>query len=263
MPVVSELNIYPLKSGRGIRVERAAVGDRGFEHDRRWMLVDEFGEFLTQRSLPRMALLDVQLGNGHLTFGAPEMPSLEVPLVPESNEELWVVVWSDRCRSLALGAAYDDWFSRYLGLRCRLVYMPDEVVRPVDPDFAGPDDRVGFADAFPYLVISEASLEFLNQKLESPVTMSRFRPNIVVRDCEPHAEDHWSRVQIGEVSFTGVKLCARCKLVMVDPATAAVFPEPLRTLSNYRRREQGVLFGQNMIAQSRGSVAVGDRLQPE
>ena len=260
---VSQLFIYPLKSGRGIEVDRATVGDRGFEHDRRWLLVDEFGEFLTQRSLPRMALIDVALADGHLTFQAPEMPTLEVPLQPEANELLWVVVWSDRCQSLALGPQYDEWFSRFLGITCRLVYMPDETVRPVDPDYAGPEDRVGFADGFPFLVISEGSLEFLNQKLEQPVTMARFRPNIVVRGCKPHAEDHWARVQIGSVVFAGVKLCARCKLVMVDPQTAEVFPEPLRTLSHYRRREQGVMFGQNMLAAGRGTITVGDEVRED
>jgi uncharacterized protein YcbX len=169
-----------------------------------------------------------------------------------------VAIWKDQCVAVAAGAEADAWFTALLGTPCRLVTMPSSTVRQVDLGYAEPGDPVGFADGFPFLLISQGSLDELNRRLEHPVPMDRFRPNIVVDGCEPHAEDGWSRVTIGEISFRVVKPCARCVITTTDQQTGERGREPLRTLATYRRVGNKVLFGQNLIHDGVGAVRVGD-----
>jgi uncharacterized protein YcbX len=259
--LLSQLYAYPIKSCAGIPVEASEVDGRGLCHDRRWMLVDESGCFISQRRFPRMALVGVRIEADHLVVDAPGMPSLEVPFRPPDGELRLAQIWDDLVEVLAIGEKADRWFGEFLGARCTLVHLPDESVRPVDPAYGKHGDEVGLADAFPFLLISEASLAELNSRLEQPVPMDRFRPNLVVRGCEPFAEDEWKLVRIGPMSFRVVKPCSRCTITTVDQRTAARGKEPLRTLARFRRRGTKVLFGQNLIHDGTGTLRVGDPVE--
>lgn len=259
---VSRLFVYPVKSLGGMEVAAAEAGARGFEHDRRWMLVDGDGVFLSQRELPRMSLVRASIGGERLVLGAPGMEDLDLPLRPEPGwRALRVSVWGDEVEAVSCGAGPDGWFASFLGVDCRLVYMPEEAERPVDPEYGKAGDRASFADGFPFLVLSEASLDDLNGRLEEPLPVDRFRPNIVVVGCAPYAEDGWGRVRIGGVSLRVVKPCARCAITTVDQASGVRGKEPLRTLNRYRKVGNEVLFGQNAIPDGPGLLRVGDRVE--
>jgi uncharacterized protein len=258
---LSQLRVYPLKSAGGIALKASEVDGRGLRHDRRWMLVDESGSFMSQRRSPRMALIGVRLGPDHLVVDAPDMPSLEVPLRPPDGKLLLARVWNDLVEVSAVDDDADRWFGEFLGVRSKLVYLPDESIRPVDPAYGRTADRVGLADGFPFLLVSEASLTHLNARLERPVPMNRFRPNLVVRGCEPFAEDDWRLVRIGSITLRVVKPCARCAITTVDQETAATGEEPLRTLARFRRAGKEVLFGQNLIHDETGTLRIGDPVE--
>lgn len=253
--------MYPIKSCGGIPVEASEVDRRGLRHDRRWMLVDETGCFMSQRRFPRMALIRVRIEPDGLVVDAPSMHSLEVPLQPPAGRLMLTRVWDDLVESLTVGDEADRWFSGFLDVSCRLVYLPDESVRPVDPAYGGPGDQVGLADGFPFLLISEASLADLNARLEEPVPMDRFRPNLVVRGCEPFAEDNWKLVRIGSIIFRVVKPCERCAITTVNQRTATTSKEPLRTLARYRRSRKKVLLGQNLIHDKRDTLHTDDPVE--
>ncbi len=258
---LSGLYVYPIKSCGGIPLEASEVDRRGLRHDRRWMLVDETGCFMSQRRFPRMALIRVRIEPDDLVVDAPGMPSLEVPLQPPAGRLMLTRVWDDLVESLTVGDDADRWFSRFLDVSCRLVYLPEESVRPVDPACGGPGDQVGLADGFPFLLISEASLADLNARLEEPVPMDRFRPNLVVRSCEPFAEDNWRLVRIGPITFRVVKPCERCAITTVNQRSATKSKEPLRTLARYRRSGKKVLFGQNLIHDKSDTLHTDDPVE--
>jgi uncharacterized protein YcbX len=165
-------------------------------------------------------------------------------------------VWSDRCAAQRGDPSADAWLSDFLGHACRLVFMPDEGVRPVDPRYAQPQDRTAFSDGFPLLLISQPSLDDLNSRLVEPLPMLRFRPNLVVEGCAPYAEDDWRHIRIGDLPLRVVKPCSRCKITTVDPYTAETGSEPLRTLASYRRQGKQVYFGQNLIHDRPGELAL-------
>jgi uncharacterized protein YcbX len=258
---LSGLHIYPIKSCGGIAVDEWGVGERGLHYDRRWMLIDEAGLFISQRELPRMALIEVRIESDGLVVDAPGMSSLVVPFRPPDGKLMLARVWDDLVESQTVGGGADRWFSELLDLNCKLVYLPDGSVRPVDPAYGEPGDRVGFADSFPFLLISNASLANLNARLDHPLPMNRFRPNLVVGGCEPFAEDGWSLVRIGQLTFRVVKPCARCAITTVDQDTAAKGKEPLRTLARFRRAGNKVLFGQNLIHDEPGTLHTGDPVE--
>lgn len=247
---------YPVKSLRGAAFDALDVGRRGPLHDREWMVVDAKGRFLTQRQEPRMALIGTGLDDdGRLTLDAPGTASIEVG--DDRDETVEVSIWRDTVQANPVDAAADDWLSAFLGRRCRLVRFPTGQVRPVDPAYATPGDEVGFADGFPFLLISQASLDALNGRLETPIPMRRFRPNLVIDGCDPHAEDGWRRLRIGELSFSVAKSCTRCIIPTIDPATAQKGREPLRTLSTYRKKDNQIHFGQNLVHDRPGRLALG------
>jgi uncharacterized protein YcbX len=256
---VVELFVYPIKSARGIAVPSAALERRGFALDRRWMLVDEKGSFLTQRALPRMALLEVSIGEDHLAVRAPAMGEIAVPLASDGAVErrTRVTVWDDTCDAILAPDDVSCWFTQALGVPCRLVHMPDDSLRQADPDFSTPQDLVGFADGFPLLLTSVSSLEDLNARLERPVPMNRFRPNVVVSGGAPFEEDVWTRVEACGVTFRVAKPCARCAITTVDQQTAETGKEPLRTLATFRAANGGVMFGQNLLHDCLGTLRVG------
>ena len=258
---LSGLYVYPIKSAGGVALEVCEVEERGLRHDRRWMLVDRDGDCVTQRRHPRMALIRVRIQPDYLAVEAPNMPALEVPLVPPEGRMVPASVWGDLVEALPVGDDADRWFGEFLGAPLKLVHLPDSSVRPVDPDYGTPGDHVSLADSFPFLMISEASLADLNARLDEPLPMDRFRPNFVVTGCEPFAEDGWRRVRIGELKFRVVKPCARCKVTTVDQQTAATGKEPLRTLASFRKSGSEVLFGQNLAGDSTGTLGVGDPVE--
>lgn len=258
---VSRIHLYPLKAARGLTVTEADVGDRGFVHDRRFMVVDDRGRLLTQREHPALALLRAEIQGEALVLEAPGAGRAEVPLRPRDGARRRVQIWSDTCDALSVGLDAADLLRRYLDVPCELVYMPDETIRPVDPDYAAPGDRVSFADAFPFLLISEASLADLNERLRQrdmpQIPMDRFRPNLVVTGCAPYAEDSWDEIAIGGVVFRAVKPCDRCTVTTVNQRTGVPGREPLATLATYRREPGGIMFGQNLIHRGRGVIRVG------
>lgn len=247
---------YPVKSMRGNAFASLPVGERGFVGDRQWMVVDADGRFLTQRQQARMCLVEVGSSDeGALELVAPGMSPIRPRVLP--GERADVVVWSDTIEAECTDPETDRWLSAFLGVACRLVRFADDRTRPVDQAYAGPADQVGFADGFPFLLISEASLQDLNARLDRPVPMQRFRPNLVVSGCEPFEEDRWRRIRIGPLTFRVVKPCSRCIIPTIDIDSAERSAEPLRTLMSYRRRDNRVYFGQNLIHDGIGMLARG------
>lgn len=252
--------IYPIKSAAGISLEMAEVENRGFQYDRRWMVVDEQGKFLTQRQLPRMALIQVRLMADQLVVEVPNQQRLLIPVELVSDRRISVKVWNDVCDAIELSPEVSQWFSEFLGINCHLVYLPEDSYRPINPEYAQPDEQVSFADGFPFLLISEASLQDLNQRLDQPVPMNRFRPNLVVSGCQAFAEDSWRQIRIGSLRFRVVKPCARCAITTVDQSLGISGKEPLITLAQYRLDQGQILFGQNLIAENLGILRIGDKV---
>ena len=261
-PTISALHIFPVKSCAPLVLDSATVEPRGLRHDRRWIVTDANGKFLTGRQHPRLTLLHAMPDGDAIALSAPGMPPLRLD-APSSGARVDVVVWSNTVAALPAGDVAHAWISAFLGMPARFAYMDDACARPVNPDYAKPGDEVSFADAFPLLLISQGALDALNEKLATPVPMLRFRPNFVVANTAPHAEDGWKRVRVGEVEFDIVKPCSRCVFTTVDFERGEFDPsgEPLKTLTTYRRGERGVTFGQNVIPRGTGTVRVGDMIE--
>lgn len=255
------LHTYPVKSLRGLSPSSHPVTRLGLAHDRRWMLVDANGRFLTQREQHGLALVSTRISGDKLIVEAPERLPLELPLRGPNGAETVVKVWSDQVTALDAGDKAADWFSGYLGIAARLVYFPDDGSRQVDMGFARSGDETAFSDGFPFLLISEASLADLNARLTTPLPMRRFRPNLVVSGCGAFDEDRWRRIRIGEVEFRVVKPCSRCVITTLDPETAERGTEPLKTLATYRRRDKRIYFGQNLIHDGTGELRLGDGVE--
>ena len=248
---------YPIKSCRGTSLTEAVVGARGIVADRHWMVVDAAGNFLSQRELPRMALIAPRLHDRTLEVSAPGAPPLALTR-GHPGARIAVTVWDDRCVAIDEGDKAAEWFTTFLGVRCRLVRMPDDEARRVDQAYAGPDDQVGFADGFSFLLTSHASLDDLNGRLDTPLPMNRFRPNIVIDGVTPFEEDGWRRIRIDGITFSVAKPCARCAITTTDQDTAQRSQEPLRTLATFRNvAGKGVMFGQNLVHDRTGVLRVG------
>jgi hypothetical protein len=258
---LSEIHLYPVKSLAGIALQRASLDAMGLHHDRRWMLVDPVGRFLTQRSHPQMALIQPRLAHGMLTLSKAGMPDHRVPSASGDMRRVRVEVWRDRVEAVHLGAQTDAWLSRAIGVSCRLVFIEEDEVRQCDLNYAVEGERTAFSDGFPLLLISQGSLDDLNRRLDEVLPMRRFRPNLVVAGCAPYAEDGWRRIVIGDVAMRVVKPCSRCVITTIDPATGIKGKdEPLRTLATYRMRGNQVYFGQNLIHEQQGVLTVGQEL---
>lgn len=258
MTRLADIYLYPLKSARGIRLDSAELDDFGLIHDRRWMVVDEANDLVTQREAPRLALVRTALDGNALRLDAPALPPLAIPLAGADGERRTVRVFDVHCAGADQGDESAAWISRHLGRACRIVRMPDDVVRPIEPNAAGVTGRVSFADAFPLLLISQEALDALNRRLDVAVPMNRFRPNLVTTGSAPHAEDGWRCIRIGAVECVVAKPCVRCMIPTVDQESAIKGKEPLRTLAGYRERERGVQFGQNVAHVGRGRISAGD-----
>jgi uncharacterized protein YcbX len=279
---ISHLYIYPIKSLGGIALDTARVTDRGLEHDRRWLLIGPDNVQLTQREFPAMALMKPQLTPKGLTVTfkpstprqthPPTIPQrnptqlttlqLHISFQPATNVYTDVQCWDDTVRAQFVDPRADTWFSDILQTNCRLVYMPEETKRQTDLKYTSPGNITSFADGYPFLLIGQSSLDELNSRLEHPLPMDRFRPNIVFTGGAPFLEDDLHNFKIGAIRFSGVKLCARCPIPTIDQLTAERGKEPLRTLAKYRTRNHKVLFGQNLIHHDLGHLSIDDELIP-
>ena len=259
--ILSEIWIYPIKSFAGIRVKQASVKQKGLEHDRRWMLIDEAGRFITQREHPQMALFDLAINNQQLTVtNRKNSQHLTFPVSVPAGQNHQSVVWDDVITTVEPNPAYSKWFSAQLGFTCKLVFFPEQNVRNVDPKYVTNQEQVSLADGYPFLIIGQSSLDDLNSRLEVSVEMKRFRPNFVFTGGEAFEEEGWKNFSIGLGKFKGVKKCARCVLTTVDPQTGDKGREPLLTLSKYRKVENKIFFGQNVIALSENTIHEGDEI---
>ncbi len=258
MPKISALHIYPIKSCAGHSVQSATLTPRGFKHDREFMIVDSDNMFMTQRKHPAMALIQPEVTDKTLTLNAPGMDEITIDIQKHGLPET-VTVWRSVCEAIDQGDAVAAWLTAYLKDECHLVRMAEDFVRHVNPDYAvRANDQASFADGYPTLVISEASLADLNSRMAAALPMNRFRTNIVVTDCAPFAEDTWQQVRAGEVTFDVVKPCARCRVTTIDQATGVrTSDEPLATLGEYRRVGKGMMFGQNLLHDHNGTLQVG------
>lgn len=264
---ISEINIYPIKSLKGISLNESLVEGKGLQFDRRWLLVDGKNEFYTQRDFPKMATIETDVSENGLKVSDGEN-FLQIPLEPREKLPATVKVWSSRVRALVYENDVNDWFSDVLQTDCRLVLMPEESKRRVNYFYAvHKDDAVSFADGYPFLLIGENSLADLNARLDEDVPMNRFRPNFVVAGSGAFAEDGWKKIKIGDAVFHVVKPCSRCVITTIDQETGSFTgKEPLKTLATYRIPKRSVKrkinFGQNLIAETIGvKIKVGDTVE--
>lgn len=255
---ISSLIYYPIKACRGFEVESANVERMGLQDDRRMMVVTQAGEFLTQREYPRLALITPKLCNGTVELCAPNYESIRIG-IQTTGTPVPVNVWKSKgVQAIDQGDEVAQWFSDWLGTEARLVHIADGYKRFVNRSYAvNLDDHTGFADGYPVLLTSEEGLADLNSRLDSPVPMNRFRPNIVVKGCNPFAEDTWNRIKVGDVELAVVKPCARCEVTTIDKETLERSKEPLKTLGRYRKQKLGAIFGQNVIPLNEGNLRRG------
>jgi hypothetical protein len=256
---ISQLFVYPIKSAKGIALDSMQLDQRGPLFDRHWMVIKENGMFQTQRQLPKMCMIETALDNGELTLSAPGMPELRVePNHGGTARE--VEIWKDRVEAQDCGDKVANWLSEYLGRSLRLVEMPRSSRRLVDPEFAFQSETVGFADGFPLLLVSQASLDDFNRHLSVPIGMDRFRPNIVIEGCSPFAEDGWQAVQVGELSIRLAKPCSRCIIPSIDQQSGEKQKPVNQALLDHRRRDGKTFFGQNGLHSEAGTISVGDQV---
>jgi len=256
---LTQITIYPVKACKGMTLSKAELSPFGLKDDRRWMVVDPDGVFLSQRMIPKMALIEPSLSPGSLILKAPGSTAVEIPFDPQPDLKRTVKIWNDTCTAQDCGDIVAQWLSTFLETDCRLVTRGNTFERSVNAKYSSQRDQVGFADAFPYLLISSASLRDLNVRLDQPIPMNRFRPNLVVSGCEPYEEDRWKRISFGTTTFRVSKPCSRCTVPTVDQLTGKTGKEPLATLTTYRRgKNNEVYFGQNLIGdQISGELVLG------
>lgn len=254
-PVLSALYRYPVKSMRGQSLPASPVGPLGLPFDRMWMVADPGGRFVTGREYPELVLIDAVPSDRGVTLLTPGRPQLFVPN-EAFNRPVPTIVWGDSFVAWEGAAEADDWISAYVGARLRFLWTGAETTRRVKVDPVVP---LSFADGFPLLIIGQASLDDLSARVGRPLAMERFRPNLVVSGADAFAEDGWKRIRIGDACFRIAKPCERCVFTTVDPDTGrkGLDQEPLRTLAKYRKTPEGVIFGQNVIAEGVTELVLG------
>ncbi len=256
---ITELYIYPIKSLPGLKISTSLVTNRGLEYDRRYMFVDPQGQAITQRKHPKMALIKTAMTPDGFELNFNGEKTL-IPFQISTGELMEVDVWGKRCQAIVGHDEINKAMSTFLEIPVRLVYMPEQYFRNINPIFAQPGDKLSFADGYPLLLANEASLNDLNNRLEQSVTMKRFRPNVIFGGTEPFSEDKFQNISIGNTKFNITKPCERCVMITVNPLTGEKSKEPLKTLSTYRLSDNKVMFGVNMIPRSTGEIKVGDTL---
>jgi hypothetical protein len=261
---LTSIVLYPVKSCRGIEVDRARVEKRGLTHDRRWMVADEHGRFVSQREAPRLSLVDVAIEGDAIHLSSAGAGEARVPITTDDGDRRQVGVWGRHTGAIVHDEA-SRWMSAFVGRDVSVVHLPDTIDSPMSSSRSRPGDEVSFADGYPLLVATEESLADLGTRIEargSPaVPMVRFRPNVVVRGAPAWDEDAWAALAIGSIALRAPKPCERCVMTTIDPATARLGPEPLRTLATFRRRDHGVWFGVNLVPDTLGEIRVGDAVR--
>jgi uncharacterized protein len=263
MPALSEIWIYPIKSLGGMSVPEARVTRQGLQYDRRWMLTDMDNRFMSQREIPALSLFEATLIEEgiriqHKKNGCQEMV---IPFEIVEGALETVFIWDDECAALRADASINNWFSESLGISCKLMYMPETCNRLVDPRYASHAEITSFADGYPILLIGQASLNELNTRLEQPIPMNRFRPNLVFTGGHAFEEDGMEAFEINGIDFFAVKPCARCTVTTIDQDLAIKGKEPLKTLAQYRMKDNKIYFGQNILHRGTGTLMLGDVLQ--
>lgn len=257
---ISQLFVHPLKSAKSVQSEQLLLDQHGALNDRRWMVVDRHGKFVSQRSVPSLCLVEAKLDSSNrLTLSAPSLPNCLVEF--DSSDQIEVQIWNDGLIATDCGDIAAEWLSNHLAKPCRLVHLPSTATRQVDPTYAAIGTTVSFADGFPLLVIGQASLDHLNSQLATPIGMQRFRPNIVISGGTAHIEDGWKEIKIGEVSLSLVKPCSRCVIPSINPQTAKKRDDVIPTLSRYRRQGREINFGMNAIHKNTGIIRLGDHVE--
>jgi uncharacterized protein len=256
---LEEIWIYPIKSLGGIRRKSSRVFEKGLQYDRRWMLVDEDGVFMTQRQYPEMALFQVTIDSPGVQISF-RGNSISFPIASTGSKSMEVMIWDDQVTVIEEDARISAWFSQHLGVSCRLVTFPEENKRPVSLNYQVNHEQVSLADAYPFMIIGRQSLADLNRRLKIPLPMNRFRPNLVFSGGKPYEEDGWRNFTIGKNRFVGVKPCARCVITTINQETTERGTEPLYTLSTFRKQDNKVLFGQNAIALDHFEIFENDEI---
>lgn len=258
---LTSIHVYPIKSTAGIELDRSFVELGGLSFDRRFILSDLAGDFISARKYPQMLHFRTAILQDGLYIVAPDGDSIRVNLPELFQNYRQVNVWGTEINAQLCGPQFDEWFSNKLDVQCQLLYFGDQSERGTP---SHPDKPVAFADGYPLLLISEGSLQDLSERAEQQFSMAQFRPNIVVSGCDPYAEDNWTSIRIGEVVFDIVKPCTRCIMTTYNPTTLKRYTgsEPLKTLAGYRRNKKGeVEFGQNIIPRNEGIIQAGDTVE--
>lgn len=264
---ITALHVYPVKSLKGIALNTAKIEKRGLQNDRRWMIIDQDGLFQSQRTIPILSQIQTEFVDQKLQLRY-QASHILLPLTVNETPNTTCKIWSNTCEAISGFDEADKWISNILAKDCRFVYMSNEVKRPVNPKFADDDQLVSFADGYPFLLANKASLQNLNDKLSDKVLMNRFRPNIVFESEQAFIEDEFKDIQIGQSFFTAVKPCSRCNLINVNQEKGTTHKEPLKTLSTFRKKENKVYFGQNLVWNFRKEksdndsiISIGDQLK--
>lgn len=258
--VVQELYIYPIKSLAGISIQSGKAEEMGFENDRRWMLIDENNELITQREHPNLSQFYPEIKEGKMIILHCDATH-EFFMDENLDEPIFSKVWDDETKLVEVNKATSKWFSEKLGFTCKLVKILNKGDRKHTSSQLNQTLNVSLADGYPYLLIGSESLNLLNERLEDKITIKRFRPNIVVGTATAHEEDFFGTFQIGNLKFKNAKPCGRCVMVNTNPANAVVSKEPLKTLSLYRTSNNLVYFGTNILSLEEGIISVGDELR--
>lgn len=259
-PKVTSLFIYPLKSAQGIACKSLDVVPTGPRHDREWMLIDANGSFISQRVKPQMSQIQTSLSSEHLSVSAEGYAPLAIPLNDWGSGTIEVKIFNKYTTACWLGSTYDEWFSDFLGAPVRLVRSPQERSRETSGNH-GPVTELLFPDGYPFLLTNTATLAELNALLPAPITMQRFRPNIIVEGVPANEEDQWQSLRIGAIEFLSVKACTRCVIINIDPLTGEKSNTVTKTLATYRTQDGAVIFGRNLTHLNSGTLSVGDSLQ--
>ena len=260
MPFLSQISVYPVKSLAGFQTFQWPVVKTGLQYDRQWMVVDATGDFLSQRRLPRMALIQAQIQDDCLQLSAPDKPRLRLPIVTPALAQLPITIWHDAYLAEQVSLEADQWLSDFLGTECRLVKHPDHQLRQVDLAYAQAGDETAFSDGFPFLLLSEASFNSLNASSPVPLSLPRFRANLIIAGCKAFAEDHWRQIRINSVGFRLPKPCSRCSVPAVDPYTGLLQPDVLTALARVRQWQNKVYVGQNAVHDGLGMLLVGSEV---
>lgn len=258
---IDSLYIYPIKSLQGIRINRGLLVNEGLQYDRQWMLVDQHKQFLSQRKIAHMATLKTAIHNDTLVVSNAQGDSITLQLNARHAGNISVTVWHDTVMAYAENDSVNEWFSEQLGTPCKLVRLADNEQRLIDPDYAKAQEVVSFSDGFPLLIVAASNIDLLNSKLDMPVNMDRFRPNIVIDGLPPHGEDQIESIIINDIQIDLVKPCSRCSIPSIHQTSGIKRPDILRALLPYRQIGKKIYFGMNGIHKKCGLINTSDKIQ--